>query len=851
MPSPSRHQKTPAYERLKQPGNEQFDGAGRLQRLHRKCLESLDRLKTGDLKQRMAFIERATADLGLHADRLRESADDVGTFRMDLYPRILPPGEWEQVQSGVLQRARAFGAYIQDIYRNREILHDGIVPPEIVFEDPAFHPELHGVPMPESGPLVIGAVDLIRTGSGQWQVLENRLSTPTGISYVIQIRRILAQALPELFEQMPVFPVASFATRLSEAFAEQGRARSGGQPLVVLLSEGESGRHFFEESFLARHMGIPLARTADIVVRERKVFLKTIHGLIRIDVIYRRMEPALLDPVAFATGWELGIPGLIQCARMGTVQVINAMGCGVADNRALLPYSDQIIRYYTGQRAILKTVPTYHGFDPDQREWMLDHAEEAVLKTVCHPETLARSNPEAYRLFKEGKLESILDRDARKVVAQRLPEASRLPVYRNSHVDLEGMVMRAYFIGGRQPYVLPGGLTRLFHPENERLPVGHRFHALKDTWILRERQGSRGRSGRLEAQISPTEFPLTSRAAEAFYWIGRYLERARGTARMLNTLGELRWGELTPKERALYKPLLDAIMAATSQNLRLRKEARDLSRLTSPLLFDAANPASVRSCLALVRFNASSIRSFITPEFWRSIGAAHQLLDLPPRRKPRGTALRDILEQLVDAGDHIYGVGQRTLLHDAGWQFLRIGLLLERALSHATILSKVLPRLAERQWEHLRDDTDLTALLRLLGVLDAYHRKYRSRAYLDRVTQLLWQSPNCTGSILFAAREIHGALLSVGRETGPNAGLEELVREADALDQWLVELPMEKIFPARTVELDRGLTRKNAFSAGAMKNCQACMAHMSKVLEKLHDRLEDTFFSHHPDPEGK
>jgi len=320
---------------------------------------------------------------------------------------------------------------------------------------------------------------------------------------------------------------------------------------------------------------------------------------------------------------------------------------------------------------------------------------------------------------------------------------------------------------------------------------------------------------------------------------------------MMNTLGELRWGELTPNERALYKPLLDAIMAATGQKVRLRKEARDLSRLTSPLLFDAANPASVNSCLGLVRFNASSIRSFITPEFWRSIRAANRILDLPSRHKPRGTALRDILEQLVDAGDRIYGVGQRTLLHDAGWQFLRIGLLLERALNHVTILSKVLPRLAERQWEHLRDDTDLTALLRLLGVLDAYHRKYRSRAYLDRVAQLLWQSPTCTGSVLFATREIHGALTSIGGETGPNPGLELLVQEVDALDQWLRDLPMEKIFPARTMELDRGLTRKNAFSAGAMKNCQDGISHMSEVLGKLHDRLEDTFFSHHPETEIK
>ncbi|HSH09346.1 MAG TPA: circularly permuted type 2 ATP-grasp protein, partial [Oceanipulchritudo sp.] len=602
--------------------NEQHDPSGRMDTRYRKCRETLERLHPSELHQRAAFINRATADLGLHADRLREQTEEVGAFSMDLYPRILRPTEWERIQAGVMQRAAAFSAYIRDIYHGREILHAGIIPPEIVFEDPAFHPELHGIPMTGTDPVTVGAVDLIRTIDGEWQVLENRFSTPTGISYVVQLRRILAQALPELFEHLPVLPVASFATRLSEALSEQANNEADGQPLVVLLSEGEASRHFFEESFLARHMGIPLARTGDVVVREGKVFLKTIYGLMRIHVIYRRLEPAQLDPVAFATGSESGVPGLIHCARKGTVRVVNAMGCGVADNRALLGYSDEIIRFYTRERPILRTVPTYHGYDLDQRDWIIDHVAEFALKTVCHPETLGRSNPEAYKLFLAGKLQEILKMDSRLIVAQKLPETSRLPVYRDGAFDLESLSLRAFFIGGRNPYVLPGGLTRQFNFADERLPIGRRHHSLKDTWALREHQPKAKRSGRLEPEISIPESPLTSRAAEAFYWIGRYLERARGTARMLNTLDELRWGELAPGERTLYAPLLEAIMEATGSRIRLQKQSGDLSSLINPLMFDPANPASVRSCLALVRTNASSIRSFITPEFWNSIREA-------------------------------------------------------------------------------------------------------------------------------------------------------------------------------------------------------------------------------------
>ena len=442
-------------------GNEAYSPTGRLEAHYRKTLEVLSGMSLGELARREAFVDRATGDLDLHADRLRASRESLGAFRMDLVPRILRPGEWQRIEAGVLQRTRAFGELVRDIYMDRKILRAGIIPPELVFEDPAYHPELHGIPIPEACPVTIGAVDLIRSIEGRWMVLENRLSTPTGISYVIQIRRILAQALPELFARLPVFPVASFATRLAEALTEAAMPATGNRPLVVLLSEGESGRHFFEESFLARHMGIPLTRPEDIIVRDGRVFLKTIEGLHPVDVIYRRIEPPHLDPVAFACVNDNGIPGLVHCLRRGSVRVVNTMGCALADNRALLRHADDIIRFYTGEQAILPTVETYHGFDQDQAEWISDHADSLTLKTLCHPDILQRANPEAGRLFDKGKLGTLLERDPRLVVAQEIPRSSRLPVYNKGGTTLEPLVMRVYCIMGRRPFVLPGGLTRL------------------------------------------------------------------------------------------------------------------------------------------------------------------------------------------------------------------------------------------------------------------------------------------------------------------------------------------------------------------------------------------------------
>ncbi|MGC9451215.1 MAG: circularly permuted type 2 ATP-grasp protein [Oceanipulchritudo sp.] len=832
-------------DRLETRANEVYDPSGRRDLYYRHCTELVKRLHAPELRRREAFINRATADLGLHADRLGRGGDDAGGFSMDLFPRILRPREWEHIESGVLQRVRAFSAYIRDIYGGREILRLKKIPPEIAFEDPAFHTELHGVPMDAANPVTIAAVDLVRTSGGRWMVLENRFSTPTGISYVIQTRRILAQALPEIFGKLPVYPVASFATRLSEALAEQARD-SRAQPLVVLLSEGESGSHFFEESFMARHMGIPLARPGDMVVREGRVFLKTVEGLHPVDVIYRRLEPSRLDPVAFATGDQNGVPGLVQCVREGTVRIANALGCAVADNRALLRHADTLIRHYSGEHPILPTVDTWHGFDIDQRDWIMENLDRVVLRTVCHPETLRHSHPDAYRLTLAGRLTRLLRKDPRLVVAQQLPEGSRVPVFRDGEFSLGEVTMRVYCLMGSRPYVLPGGLTRLRQPGHEKLPMGPHFHALKDTWALREHQSRTGRTGRLEPELTIPETPLTSRAAEAFYWMGRYLERARGTARMLNTLGELRWGELVPSERELYTPLLKAIMEATSQKTSLQNRSGDLRKVTTALLHDSGNPASVRSCMASVQFNASTIRSFITPEVWKSITDTAAILQDPPSTPLSETALRETLEGLVAAADRIYGAGHRTLLHDAGWQFLNIGMFLERAITNIVILSGVLPHIVERQWKHLRDDTDLTALLRLAGALDAYHRKYRSRAYLDRVAQLLWIAPSCTASVAFASSSILGALHSLSANSGGRIRTAGIAAEVKAFHEWLAGLSLPQIFPARTLELDRGLTRTNLAADQTLPRAEACMAKMRAFFEEFHGKLEDGFFSHHP-----
>lgn len=824
--------------------------SGRLSADYRRCLQTLGALPERDLKNRQEFVDRAAGELGYAAGRFQVGGWSEQPVCLDLFPRVLRAREWERIEAGVLQRARAFSAYVADVYGKREILRAGVVPPERVLEDPAFHPELHGVPLAEGGAITVGAFDLVRAVSGEWQVLENRISTPTGIAVVIHTRRILAQALPELFSSLHVVPVAGFASRLSEALSEQVPSGLARDPLTVLLSEGEASRHFFEESFLARHMGIPLARPQDLVVRQGKVFLRTIAGLLEVDVIHRRMESSLLDPVAFAGADGAGLPGLVQCVRQGSVRVANALGCAVADNRAVLPSSDAIIRFYTGERALLRTVPTFTGYDRDHQEWMEEHRHEALLKPVCQPSILRWARPECASLLEPDHLASLLRADPRLVVAQRLPQLARLPVLEGGRFSPQALGLRVFFILGRRPQVLPGGLSRSL----AGVSGSSRELRFKDTWALRQSRVEANRGGRLEPRLRLSQLPLPSRAAEGAYWIGRYLERACGTARMLSLLHELRGAEQGPSERALYAPLYRALALSTGQKRRWRpSDASGTAKLIHGLLLEATNPASIPACLEAAEANANGIRSFITPEFWRALQAARGLARPPSRPRPESTEARALLESVVEACDRVYGAGERTLLHDAGWHFLNLGLLLERAQTHVGLLQAVLPHIARRQWQHLRDDTDLTALLRLLGALDAYHRRYRSRAYLDRVAHLLWQSPDCTGSVMFALRGMEQSLRSVVstlEEAGEGSAF-GLLPEVEVFIRWLESIPLESIFPARSVELDRGLTRRNLSAERTIREAERCLEHMRLVLDRLHLRMEDAFFSHHAAPEGR
>lgn len=785
---------------------------------------TLSRFGSGELLARSERLTRAARELGTHYAVVDDQLVDDGEWQLDVLPRVLAADEWVLLERGLIQRARAFNAYIADIYGPQRILHERAIPHEIVLSDPAFHRQLAGLPAPNGSYAPVAAMDLVRDETGRWHILENHFSTPFGIAYALQSRRMLAQAFPELFATVDVAPLAPFTAQLAELL----RARSPRpNPHTVLLCRGEDNQSYFEESFLARSLGIAMVQPGDLLVREGRVFLKTIRGLEQVDVIYRRIESSSIDPIAFGSSRFQGVPGLVNCVRKGTVAVVNAVGSGVADNRAILRYSDQIINFYEHEKPLLKTVPTFTCRDRDQAEHVRQNLSSMALKPIHDLNTMQKYYGKILDLTGERDLRPALAKHPELLVGQPLLTPSHAPRFQDGEFVSRSVFLRAFVLLGESPVVLPGGLTRqaLAAKEGPRLTI--MMGGIKDTWVPAAGSGTAATfaPGAAAPEAAGEEFSIGSRVAETMYWMGRYLERAENTARQLSTLEALRWDALGSDALRLYWPLWRAVAISTDQSMRSHQTPPpDLAKLTRALVLNVQQPASVHACVRAAITNAAAIRDIITPELWQALNQLGiKLADADKRPQSISRArLREICQVVVDEAQRVSGAAERTMLHDEAWQFFRVGGWLERAIDTLAVLQALVGPEGRKLLGRIEDETDLIALLRVLCSLDAYRRTYRSRAYLDRVIKLMLGHPHNPSGVSHCLQHLRQALanLEAHRDVGPANRLhDELTRLEEA---------------SHSLDPTNILTREDCDVLGELR----------QQVEGLHSRLEDTYFSH-------
>jgi uncharacterized circularly permuted ATP-grasp superfamily protein len=435
------------------------------------------------LQRRAADTERELYNLGITFTVYSQKDVIDRILPFDIIPRVIAADEWAVLEEGLVQRLTAMNLFLDDIYHHRKILKDGVVPAELVLKNDHYRPEMDGVDLKHGTYIHICGVDIIRDQEGQFRVLEDNGRTPSGVSYVVENRHLMFRAFPDLVEGIGIRPVSNYGLQLRDAMAEI--APDGiDDPQIVLLSPGAFNSAYFEHVFLAREMGVPLVEGRDLIVEDDQVLMKTTAGRKRVDVIYRRLNDDFLDPEAFDPTSLLGVPGLMRVYRKGRVALANAVGTGVADDKAVYAYMPRIIKYYLDQEPIIPNVETWICREKDALAFTLDQLKELVVKPVGEsggygitvgPKSTAEEL-EACRKQLLAKPENFISQPT--VGLSVCPTLVKTGV-RPRHVDL-----RPFLITGSSTWVLPGGLTRVALKRGSLVVNSSQGGGTKDTWVL-------------------------------------------------------------------------------------------------------------------------------------------------------------------------------------------------------------------------------------------------------------------------------------------------------------------------------------------------------------------------------
>jgi uncharacterized circularly permuted ATP-grasp superfamily protein len=403
----------------------------------------------------------------------------------DIIPRILSAGEWQLLQRGLEQRVKAINAYVKDAYGRREILRAGIVPEDLVFQNPVFRPEMSGQKVPHDIYVHVSGIDVVRVEADNFYVLEDNARTPSGVSYMLENREIMLRLFPELFSRYRVAPVENYPDELLATLKSVAPPTASAEPSVVLLTPGIYNSAYYEHSFLADKLGIELVEGRDLVVRDDIVYMRTTEGLKRVDVIYRRIEDDFLDPLVFRPDSALGVAGLMSACQAGNVTLANAVGTGIADDKAVYSYMPEIIKFYLGEEPLLKNVPTWRCRESDHLAYVLDNIEDLVVKEVHGSGGYGmligpKAEKSAIATFR-AKLKS----EPKNFVAQPTLALSTCPTCVEEGIAPRHVDLRPFVLSGRDRVrIVPGGLTRVALKKGSLVVNSSQGGGIKDTWVL-------------------------------------------------------------------------------------------------------------------------------------------------------------------------------------------------------------------------------------------------------------------------------------------------------------------------------------------------------------------------------
>lgn len=442
-----------------------------------------------DTPQELLAQRRREADLLFHRAGITFTlyGDEQGTERLipfDIIPRAIPASEWRTVERGCIQRVQALNRFLADLYHEQRILKAGVIPAEQVLANEGYQMAMRGLDLHRDLYAHIAGVDLVRDGDGTWYVLEDNLRTPSGVSYMLEDRKMMMRLFPELFAAQRVAPVDHYPSLLLDTLRSSSPLDN---PSVVVMTPGRYNSAYFEHAFLAREMGVELVEGADLFVRDDKVFMRTTSGAKPVDVIYRRLDDDFLDPLAFNPQSALGVPGLLSAYRRGNLVLANAIGTGVADDKSVYPFVPDMIRFYLDEEPVLANVPTWQCRKPEELSHVLAHLPELVVKETQGSGGYGMLVGPAATAAEIGAFRARLKANPAAYIAQPTLCLSTCPTFVESGIAPRHIDLRPFVLSGKETRLVPGGLTRVALREGSLVVNSSQGGGTKDTWIVEDR----------------------------------------------------------------------------------------------------------------------------------------------------------------------------------------------------------------------------------------------------------------------------------------------------------------------------------------------------------------------------
>ena len=737
--------------------DEVFGLDGEPREIYRPLLDRVLSMPRGELRLIIERLEAAMREMGVTFDIERGRPWGQGAWFCDVLPELFGGGEWSQLAAGLRQRLRAFELFLQDIHGPKEILRENVIPAQVVLGSPYFQRPAVGLPRPGGAFLHLCGAALARLPDGRMAVAHHYFSNASGISYMMQNRRALTRVFAEVFHDHNPQSIADVPVSILETMRNLAPDDEE-KPAVALLTPGAGSPAYSEHSFLARRMGIPLVQGGDLLVLDDRLYLKSVSGLERIDVLYTRVADAWIDSMVFRRDSMLGVSGLAQCVRRGTVAVANAIGSQLADDRALLPFSARIIRFYLGESARLPTLKTWWLGDLDQRDHVLDRLDEFEIRPLYGERMVlhAASTDDEIK-----KVRQLLQREPHLYVAQpRSAGATTVCLDRKGTLDdrRQDHIVFALRSSGADYEVFPGALTRV-STEESVFTASELGGGSKDTWVLAADLEVGPRSPVMSRLLDSgvPQSHVTSRVADAFYWLGRYLERVQSLAYMVGVVESLETEELNRAEQKLYRPVWNRILPPLEQAESGRKRSITTAIERYHLVLDEREEGSVLSTLRRAAWNAGQIQESLSAE------AAAVLNNLDARfararfrpsddKATLTMATQKFCAQATAGVAEFFGMAEATMLADRGWNFCRLGQQFERAAITCNAGLAIFKSLARRLGKESgvsdhETEIELSAFLRMLGSRDAYRRVYQMRAEPVPVLQLLYANEEMPRSV--------------------------------------------------------------------------------------------------------